>query len=243
MRDLLREQLITENVELVKYIVSRMAVELPASVDREDLVSTGIVGLIKAVDRFDPQRGVKFETYASCLIRGEIMESLRERDPVSRSLRRRMREVNRTVTELSTRLCRAPRAEEVAAAMGMTVGDYQIFLGHLRSAEVVSLEESIEADPQVEGRARLAEEPAPGQSGDPEAALEYKEFLESVSAGLEQLPEREQVVLALYYGQSLTLKEIGVIFGITESRVCQLHAQALRRLRAVLEEDDLALAA
>ena len=237
MRDPLREQLIVANVELVKYLVNRMAVELPVSVEREDLVSAGIVGLIKAVDRFDPNRGVKFQTYASCLIRGEIMESLRERDPVPRSLRRTMREVNRAVAELFARLRRAPRDDEVAQALGMPPGDYQTFLGHLRSAEVVSLEESIEADPQVEARPLMFDDAAAARSGDPEAALEHKEFLRLVSEGLGRLPEREQVILALYYGQSLTLKMIGAVFGITESRVCQLHAQALRRMRVALGPD------
>ena len=237
MSQMLREQLITANVDLVKYIVSRLAVELPASVDREDLVSTGIVGLIKAVDRFDPKRGVKFETYASCLIRGEIMESLRERDPASRSLRKKMREMTRVVTELSTQLRRAPRADEVALAMGMSVPEYQTLQHRLRCTDVVSLEESIAANPQLEARAMLAEEPAAAPPGDPVAELERKEFLQNVSDGLERLPEREQVILSLYYGQDLTLKEIGAIFGITESRVCQLHSQALRRLRTAMEQE------
>ena len=237
MSDMLREQLITANTDLVRYIVSRMAAELPASVDRQDLVSIGLVGLIKAVDRFNPQRGVKFATYASCLIRGEIMESLRERDPASRSLRKRMREMNRIVTELSALLHRAPHADEVAQAMGLSVADYQSIQHRLRSTDVVSLEEIIEADPQVEARSMFAEDPAAARGGDPIAALEHKEFLKMVSDSLEKLPEREQVILALYYGQELTLKGIGVIFGITESRVCQLHAQGLRRMRATMQQE------
>ncbi len=237
MSQMLREQLITANVELVHYIVSRLAVELPRSVDREDLVSTGLIGLIKAVDRFDPRRGVKFETYASCLIRGEIMESLRERDPASRSLRRKMREMSRAHTRLSAELGRAPLPEEMAQAMGMSLAAFQTFLQRVRSTDVVSLEESLETDPQVEARAALAQEPAAAQSTDPVAALEHKQFLQMVSEGVERLPEREQIILALYYGHEMTLKEIGNIFGITESRVCQLHAQALRRLKACVEEE------
>ena len=237
MSDMLREQLITANTDLVRYIVSRMAAELPASVDREDLVSTGLIGLIKAVDRFDPQRGVKFETYANCLIRGEIMQSLRERDPASRSLRKRMREMNRVVTELSALLHRAPRADEVADAMGMSVADYQTIRHRLRSTDVVSLEESIEADPRVEACSMFGEGPAPTRDGDPEAALEHKESMRMVSDGLGKLPERMQVILALYYGEDLNLKRIGVVFGITESRVCQLHGQALKRLRALMDPE------
>ncbi len=237
MSQMLREQLITANVELVHQIVSRLAMELPPSVDREDLVSTGLIGLIKAVDRFDPKRGVKFETYASCLIRGEIMESLRERDPASRSLRRKMREMSRAHTRLCAELGRPPLPEEMAQALGMSLPDFQSFLQRVRSIDEVSLEESIETDPQVEARAALAQEPATTQSTDPVAALEHKQFLQMVSEGVERLPEREQVILALYYGQEMTLKEIGNIFGITESRVCQLHAQALRRLKASVEEE------
>ncbi len=221
----------------IKYIVSRMAAEMPVSVDREDLMSTGTLGLIKAVDRFDPQRGVKFETYASCLIRGEIMESLRERDPAPRSLRKRSREMNRVVADLSVQLQRIPRTEEVAQAMGISVADCQSIQHRLRTTDVVSLEESIEADPQVESRAMFAEDLSALRASDPAAALEHKEFLQMISDGLEKLPEREQVILALYYGQDLTLKEIGGIFGITESRVCQLHAQALKRLRASMEQE------
>lgn len=237
MSQMLREQLISANVELVHYIVSRLAVQLPRSVDREDLVSTGLIGLIKAVDRFDPKRGVKFETYASCLIRGEIMESLRERDPASRSLRRKMRQMARAHVRLAAELGRSPLPEELAQAMGMSLSDFQAFLHRVRSTDVVSLEESMETDPQTEARAALAQEPAATQFTDPVAALERKEFLQMVSEGVERLPEREQIILALYYGQEMTLKEIGNIFGITESRVCQLHAQALRRLRACVEEE------
>ncbi|HEY3396414.1 MAG TPA: FliA/WhiG family RNA polymerase sigma factor [Armatimonadota bacterium] len=231
-----REQLITSSLQLVNYIAGRIASELPGSVEREDLVSTGVLGLIKAVDRFDPTRGVKFETYASCLIRGEIMESLRERDPASRSLRRKTREMGRIISELSTKHGRAPRADEIAEAMGLSLTEYQTMVRHLQHTNVVSLEETIEHDPNVEVRALAADEGA-GQYSDPAMALERKEFLALLAVGMEKLPEREQAVLALYYGEEMTLREIGVLFSITESRVCQLHAQALRRLRGNLADD------
>lgn len=236
MSELTRERMILQNLGLVNRIVARLALELPRCVDREDLVSTGVLGLIKAVDRFDPSRGVKFETYASCLIRGEIMESLRERDPASRTLRKKIREMARTINRLSVALGRAPRGEEVAQALGMSLPEYQALVRAAEGTAVTSLEEALAADPQVEARALVGEEVG-AQSADPATALEQRELLNLVAQGVERLPEREQVILGLYYGEEMTLREIGEIFGITESRVCQLHAQALRHLRATLDQD------
>lgn len=236
MRELARERMILQNLGLVNRIVARLIPELPRCVDREDLVSTGILGLIKAVDRFDPSRGVKFETYASCLIRGEIMESLRERDPASRTLRKKIREMAKTANRLSMALGRSPRTEEVARTMGISLREYQALVRAAEGSAVTSLEEALAAEPQAEARA-LMEKEASAQSSDPAAAVEHQDFLNLVARGVERLPEREQVILALYYGEEMTLREIGQIFGITESRVCQLHAQALRRLRATLDQD------
>ncbi len=236
MSELTREHMILHNLALVNRIVARLAPELPRCVDREDLVSTGVLGLIKAVDRFDPSRGVKFETYASCLIRGEIMESLRERDPASRTLRKKIREMARTVNRLSGALGRAPRPEEAAQAMAMSLPEYQALVRAAEGTAVTSLEEALAAEPQVEARALVGEETS-AQSADPAAAVEHRQFLSLVAQGVERLPEREQVILGLYYGEEMTLREIGEIFGITESRVCQLHTQALRRLRATLDQD------
>ena len=236
-----REQQILGHLELVQFIVNRLSFELPSCVEREDLVSTGILGLIKAVDRYDSGRGVKFETYASCLIRGEIRESLRERDRASRSLRRKGRDISRTSNELAVAFGRQPLAEEIAQTLGITVQEYQTTLRQLETANEVSLEESVENDPQVEARDLTTPEGVGPGASDPAIAYEHRAFLAVVTEGLELLPEREQAVLALYYGDDLTLREIGTLFGITESRVCQLHAQALRRLKSALAHDlDLA---
>lgn len=232
-----RDEIIEGNLDLVHYIVSRLAPELPASVDRDDLISAGIVGLIKAVDRFDPSRAVKFETYASCRIRGEVLESLRQADPVPRALRRKIRELAKTTSLLSSRLRRAPRPEETAEVMGISLTEYQNLVRQLHRTNVVSLEEAVANDPQVEVKALAADAEGRTQMTDPASAVEHQDFLSLVTQGLEQLPGREQTVLALYYGDNLTLREIGTVFEITESRVCQLHAQALRRLRAFISKE------
>jgi len=145
-----REEMIVGHLDLVRHTVNRLSAELPSVVDRDDLYATGVVGLIKAVDRFDTERGVKFETYASCLIRGEIMESLRETDTASRSLRRKTREMGRVAASCRAGCQRAPRADEIAKAVGLSLAEYQEVARQLRSATVVSLEESVETDPQTE---------------------------------------------------------------------------------------------
>lgn len=232
-----RDDTIERNLELVHYIVNRLAAELPTNVDRDDLVGAGTVGLIKAVDRFDPSRGVKFETYASCLIRGEVLESLRQADPAPRALRRKLRDLAKTTALLSNRLRRAPRPEETAEVMGISLTEYENLVRQVQRTNLVSLEEAVENDPQVEVKAIAADQEGHARSGDPASAAEHEDFLGLVTQGLGQLPWREQTVLALYYGDSLTLREIGTVFAITESRVCQLHAQALDRLRVYLSRE------
>ncbi len=169
------------------------------------------------------------------------MESLRERDTASRSLRRKGREIARTRNELAHQLERSPQPEEIAAALGMSPEDYQRTLRLLENANQVSLEESVENDPQVEGTLLATPEGLTAELCDPALHLERQSFLRSVADGVSNLPPREQAILALYYAEGLTLREIGDLFGVTESRVCQLHSQALRRLKVALTEDlDLA---
>jgi len=227
-----RDKLIEDHIDLVHYIVGRVTVTLPDSVDREDLVSAGIIGLIKAVDRFDPARGVKFETYASTVIRGEVMESLRARDWAPRSLRRQGREIARTIGELEAQLGYAPSEEEIAEALQMEVEKYHQVLGEISGAMLLSLEEMIEARPHLE-----AEPLNPGQDvsyRSPDNALEQAEIQQMIARAIEQLPEREKHIVALYYQEELTLREIGEVLGVTESRICQIHAQAISRLHGYL---------
>jgi len=227
-----RDRLIEEHIDLVRYIVGRVTVTLPEGVDREDLVSAGIIGLIKAVDRFDPTRGVKFETYASTVIRGEVMESLRARDWAPRSLRRQGREIARTIGELEMQLGYPPSDEEIAEALEMDVEQYHELLGKISGTLVLSLDEMM--DDQSHLRPRLMKSDQDVSYTNPADVLEQAEIQQMIAQAIEQLPEREKHIVALYYQEELTLREIGEVLGVTESRICQIHAQAISRLHGYL---------
>jgi RNA polymerase sigma factor for flagellar operon FliA len=231
-----REQTIRDHVQLVKYVVGRITAQLPANVDREDLVSAGILGLIKAVDRFDPGRGVKFETYATSVVRGEILDSLRARDWAPRSMRRKLRQLAEVVSRLEVRLLRAPEEEEVAAAMEMTLADYHRFLSEASAASVLSLEELLMGDESHEA-GEIGHGEVPEQFADPLAIVEKAELRRLVAQAIVGLPERERTVVSLYYERELTLREIGQIMGVSESRICQMHTQACVRLRAAMQRE------
>lgn len=231
----LREQTIRDHVRIVQYMVGRITAQLPANVDREDLVSAGILGLIKAVDRFDPGRGVKFETYATTVVRGEVLESLRAKDWAPRSVRRKLRQLAAVVNQLEAELVRGPEEGEMAEAMGMTLAEYHRFLADASTASVASLEELLAGEEPHDaglGGGDTAEE-----YGDPAAVVEKTELQRMVAAAVAALPERERLIMSLYYEQELTLKEIGQIMGVTESRVCQIHTQATARLRAAVQRE------
>lgn len=231
-----REKVIQDNVPIVRFVVGRMTTQLPGSVDREDLISAGILGLIKAVDRFDPGRGVKFETYATTVIRGEVMESLRARDWAPRSLRRKLRQLGEVMSRLEGRLSRAPEEDEIAEEMEMSLEAYHSFLADASAATVCSMEELLASDEPTE---RLVDEPreASDEFGDPALVVETKELRRLVAEAVIRLPERERTVISLYYEQELTLKEIGEVLGVTESRICQIHTQATARLRAFVTRE------
>jgi RNA polymerase sigma factor for flagellar operon FliA len=230
----LREQVIHENLRLVKYVVGRLTGQLPPHVEREDLFSAGILGLIKAVDRFDPDRGVKFETYASTVVRGEVMESLRAKDWAPRSLRRKLRRLAEVVRELEGHLRSPPEEEELAEGMEMTLPEYHRFLSDVSAASVASLEEVLAGEEPVD-EYRYDSGDQSDDFADPAAILEKTEMRRLVAEAVATLPEREQTIMSLYYEQELTLKEIGQVMGVTESRICQIHTQACARLKAHLQ--------
>lgn len=231
-----RERLILEHVGLVRYIVGRVAVRLPDSVEREDLESAGIIGLIKAADRFEPGRGIKFATYASSVIRGEVMELLRSRDWAPRSVRKRYRELERTIATLQRQLGRQPTEEEIARALRLTPDQYRELLAATSAMAISSLEELMEADESSEpDEARLPGEPQ-SWGEDPAQIVDREALKELLARAVEQLPERDRIVIGLYYQDELTLREIGEVLEVTESRVCQIHTQAIARLRACVEE-------
>lgn len=231
-----REQIIRDNVHIVRYVVGRITTHLPTNVDREDLISAGIFGLIKAVDRFDPARCVKFETYATTVVRGEVMESLRAKDWAPRSVRRKLRTLTEVISQLEGRLLRAPEEEEVAEAMGMTLDEYHRFLSTASAATIASIEELLVGEEPLDVRPS-----APGEGSDdfadPLLVVEKAELRRLVAAAVGALPERERTVISLYYEQELTLREIGEIMGVTESRICQIHTQATARLRASVQRE------
>ena len=230
-----REQLILNYSPLVKYVAGRISSNLPKNVDSGDLVSYGIFGLIDAIEKFDLERGIKFETYAIARIKGAILDELRAMDWVPRSVRSRAREIEKAYIALETKLRRVPSDDEVAEEMGVTNQELQAIYTKLSYASVVSFEELWSSrgdkDDRSSSTGTIRDETAP----DPVAVFESAEMKDILADAIGNLPEREKTVIALYYYEGLTLKEIGEILGVTESRVSQLHTKAVLRLRARLQ--------
>jgi RNA polymerase sigma factor for flagellar operon FliA len=229
-----RERLILNYSPLVKYVAGRLSSNLPQTVDTSDLISYGVFGLIDAIEKYDPERGIKFETYAIARIKGAIIDELRALDWVPRSVRARAREIETAYIALENRLKRVPGDAEVAAEMGVTPKELQDIFTKLSYTSVVSFEElwSNPGDREERGSAigTIADETAE----DPVKVFEAGEIKEILARAIERLPDREKIVVALYYYEGLTLKEIGTVLGVTESRVSQLHTKAVLRLRARL---------
>ncbi|MBM3269112.1 MAG: FliA/WhiG family RNA polymerase sigma factor [Candidatus Sericytochromatia bacterium] len=223
-----REKLILQYAPLVRYVVGRLAVTLPPTIDQEDLYGYGLIGLIQAVEKFSLDRGVKFETYAIIRIRGAILDELRSQDWVPRSVRSRTRDVSEAMQALEAELGRPATEEELAGKLGVSAAD----LAHIMAQETspfLSLDELVQVSDDGQSITWL-DTMADDRPG-PAAMLEEQEFREQLAAAIDALPEREKILLALYYQEGLTLKEIGLVLKVSESRVCQLHTQAALRLR------------
>ncbi len=230
----LRDRLILHYAPLVKYVAGRVGSGLPAHVEQADLVSYGTFGLIDAISRYEPSREVKFESYAMARIRGAIIDELRSTDWIPRSVRMRAREFERTVAALETTLQRSPTDSEVADAMGVEVEEIRKFLGQLSLVNVVALDELLGDE---DGSApRLVDTLQDSSALDPQAMAEHGEARQLLARAVEQLPDREKVVVSLYYFEGLTLAEIGRVLGVTESRICQLHTKAVLHLRTKLAD-------
>jgi RNA polymerase sigma factor FliA len=229
----LRDRLILTYAPLVKYVAGRLGSGLPAHVDDEDLASYGLLGLIGAIERYDPTREIKFETYAMGRIKGAIIDELRSLDWVPRSVRSRARQIERTIAELEAKLARAPTDEEIAGKLGVSEEELDDDLYQISRTSIAALDElwtvSSGGD-QVSLIDTIEDVSGPS----PTAALDETEMREAVADAIAGLPEREKIVITLYYYEELTLREIGEVLGVTESRVSQLHTKAVLRLKARL---------
>lgn len=232
----LREQLILHYSPLVKYVAGRVGVGLPANVEQADFVSSGIFGLIDAIEKFDIDRAIKFETYAISRIRGAIIDELRALDWIPRSVRQKAKAVERTYATLEARLCRTPHEPEVAAEMGITLDELHGIFSQLSLANVVALDELLH--PAGDGGDRLSLMDVLEDTGadNPVEIAEDRELRRLLATAVNTLPEREKTVVTLYYYEGLTLAEIGQVLGVTESRVSQIHTKSVLQLRAKLSD-------
>lgn len=230
----LREQLILKYLHLVRYVVARLPITLPISIASEDLISYGTMGLMEAVERFDPDRGLKFETYAVTRIRGSIIDQLRFQDWIPRGVRKRSRELSETMMRLEESLGRAPTDDELAAEMGVSKQKIQTMLAETQNL-VLSLDDTYGSDTSGSSMT-LLDMVEDKNSPDPQGEFEAGELRKRLAESIASLPEREKLLIALYYHENMTLKEIGEVICVSESRVCQLHAQAILRLRSKLSQ-------
>jgi RNA polymerase sigma factor for flagellar operon FliA len=230
-----RDQLILTYAPLVKYVAGRMRAALPSHVDEADLISYGLVGLISAIERFDPARRVKFETYAVTRVKGAIIDELRALDWVPRSVRARARKIEQTSAALEGRLHRAPTDEEMAGALGMEMDEFQDALTQISNASIVALDEMWTVSAGGEAMS-LMDTLSDSRASDPADLMDVTDLRDTLADAIAKLPERERIVVALYYYDNLSLKAIGEILGVTESRVSQLHTKAVLRLKGRLQE-------
>ncbi|MCU0280266.1 MAG: RNA polymerase sigma factor WhiG [Acidimicrobiia bacterium] len=229
-----REGLILHYSPLVKFVAGRVGVGLPRNVEQSDLVSYGMFGLIDAIDKFEPARGIKFETYAVNRIKGAILDELRALDWVPRSVRARAREIQRSLSELEHQLHRSVTDEELADHMGISVTTLQDQLGEISTLGFVALDELVE--PGERGSAAIGDMVADPRAVDPGGSFEQQESRYVLIDAINRLAERERLVVTLYYYEGLTLAEIGAVLGVTESRICQIHTKAVLSLRNRLME-------
>ncbi|MGH9586266.1 MAG: FliA/WhiG family RNA polymerase sigma factor [Acidobacteriaceae bacterium] len=225
-----QEQLMIEHLPTVRYLARRIHERLPQHVEIEDLVSAGVLGLIDAFRKFDPRKKVQFRSYAQFRIRGAILDSLRTLDWSPRDLRRKGRAIEEAIRALTARSGRAPSEPEIAAEMGMELGEYQQLLGELKGLEIGTLHTEHCEDSGEEELAYIPNKP----EEDPLFCCLKSEMQARLASAIDQLPERERLVMTLYYYEEMTMKEIGLTLGVVESRVSQIHASAILRLRSFL---------
>lgn len=217
-----REQLVEHYIGLVNIIAGRIAINLPSHVEKEELVSCGFFGLLDAVERYDPDMGNKFETYAGIRIRGAILDSLREKDWLPASVRQKIKRYEQTITELEGKLGRPVKDSEIAAHMGCTEHDLNMLVTQMNLATTVPLEDYMRS------------EKVQASSDDVSRSIEAEEVRNCLASAIDKLPEKEKLVVSLYYYEEMTLKEISLIMHLTEARISQLHTKAVFRMRGAL---------
>lgn len=222
-----KDQLVQRFAPLVKRIAYHLMARLPSSVQVDDLVQNGMMGLLDAINRFEAGMGAQFETYAAQRVRGAMLDGLRENDWLPRSLRRDFRRIEVAIAQLEQEFGRSPSEKELADTLDMSLGEYQKMLQEARGYQLISFEDMVE-----DGDEDFLERHFTDDSSEPSKILEDQGLHQSLVQGIELLPEREKLMMALYYEQDLNLREIGEVMGVTESRVCQLHTQAVARLRS-----------
>jgi RNA polymerase sigma factor FliA len=229
--ELSREEIVHKYLHLVKYVAGRISINLPPNVEINDLINDGILGLIDAIEKYDDARGVKFETYAITRISGAILDALRALDWVPRAVRQRARELERIYQELEIEYGRAATEEEVATRMGMTVKELDVLMQKIRGTSVLSLEEFL---PNERGYEIPLLDTLKDDGNEVSSAVEALEIKAALVRAVDGLPNQERTVISLYYFEGLTLKEIKGVLNVSESRVSQIHAQAVIHLRAKL---------
>jgi RNA polymerase sigma factor for flagellar operon FliA len=226
-----RDELLRRYAPLVRRLAHHMIAKLPPSVELDDLVQVGMIGLTEAIARYEPSQGVQFETFATQRIRGAMLDELRDGDWMSRGSRKSQKEIEQAVHRLQQRLQRTPMESEIAAELGMGLAEYQQLLTKVRGTQLVYLEDISGSD--EEG---FLDRHVGATEVDPSALLQDRRMREALVEAIKVLPEREQQIMSMYYEHDMNLKEIAAVFGVTESRICQLHSQAIARLRAKLRD-------
>jgi RNA polymerase sigma factor for flagellar operon FliA len=231
-----RDKLIVNYSPLVKYVAGRVATGLPANIEQADLVSYGIFGLIDAIEKFDPARAIKFETYAISRIKGAIIDELRAIDWVPRSVRFKARQIEKAIGKLENQFHRTPTDKEIARELGVTVTDLRNTFTQLSFVSLVALDELVSSGGEKGDKLSLIDTLADENTEDPVSTFEAQEMKQILAGAIDRLSEREKKVVTLYYYEGMTLAEIGQILGVTESRVCQMHTKAVLQLRTKMAE-------
>ena len=229
-----REAVVVEYSPMVKYVANRIALRLPPHIEVEDLISVGVLGLIDAIEKYDPARGAKFKTYAEFRVRGAILDELRSMDWVPRSIRQKASQIDAVIQKLQAKFGRPPEDEEVAKELGVSLDQFFDTLNETRSMPVLSLDD-LNIVKETGGQQSLLDCLAGKVDADPQVQFRLNELKEVIAKTIDTLPEKERLVISLYYYKELTMSEIGAVLNVTESRVSQIHSKTMFRLRTKLK--------